>query len=473
MKKKAQIIYTAVFLALCTAPLAFMPLVKADETAENRELSQMPQLISEGQVNTSWGNEFETFFSEHFAFRNQLVTLDGLMKSDIFHTSSNEKVIVGSDGWLYYAEAVGSYTGEDAMTDRKIWRTAKTLSLMQEHFEGEGRRFLFFSAPNKSSVYPQHMPKRYIKSDLPTNLQRLSSPLDEMGVSYIEIAPLFLESGKTLYQTRDSHWTNEGALLAYNAAADALEMPHDDFSQVEFESRNVWHADLDGMLFPSYERLSDQMVYDYDFTFEYRGNFVDEDDLLIKTKCEGGQSNLLMYRDSFGRAFYPFAAQNANKAFFSRETPYRTSLADEADADYVILEIVERNLGNITAAAPMMYAPVREMDFSATIDESDSNVCIAEDKPKWIKLFGALDEKYFDDDSEILITLENESAIYGFEAFPIYESELLEDEKDSDFGFSLMIDKGSVPSGSYEVYAYVRNGDEYICTNSLREITVE
>ena len=68
------------------------------------------------------------------------------------------------------------------------------------------------------------MPRRYTKSTTGANLERLPEKLDECGVRYISLVPMFAESDSTLYLERDSHWTNEGALMAYNAAADALEM---------------------------------------------------------------------------------------------------------------------------------------------------------------------------------------------------------------------------------------------------------
>lgn len=472
MNKKVQLAYVSAFLLICAAPLACMPFFKSDENAENRKLSEMPSLVSDGSINTSWGTEFETYFSEHFAFRSSLVTLDSLIKSKVFKTSSSDKVIVGSDGWLYYAETLPDYTGANAMSERKLYRTAKTLALMQEHFEADGRSFLFFCAPNKNSVYPEQMPARYVKSSAPSNLERLPRWLDECGVNHLELLPLFRESDKRLYLTRDSHWTNEGALIAYNAAADALGLEHDDLSSCPHHTETVWHADLDGMLFPSYEVLSDQEIFEKEFTFEYSGIFTGEDDILIKTRSGSSGGNLLMYRDSFGRAFYPYAAENAEKACFSRETPYRTSLADDIDAECVILEIVERNLEKLTSSAPYMTSPSRAMNFSSSVKKSEENSCTTSLKNNTLRIYGSLDPVYFADDSDIFVTLETDGAIYGFEAFPIFEAELLEADSDSDFGYSVSIDTTAIPPANYEVYAYVKTGDKYICTAPLAEITI-
>lgn len=474
MNKKIQISYIAVFMVMCSLPLLCLPLFPEESNAEKRELSQFPSISADGGgFNKDWSSQFETYFSEHFAFRSKLVTLGSVMRSEIFRTSPVEKVTVGKNDWLYFSETLPDYTGENAMSGRRVYCTAKTVALMQEHFETDGRKFLFFCAPNKNSVYPENMPSRYIKSASPSNRERINETLGEMGVSNIDITELFESRDEVLYLSRDSHWTNEGALLAYNAAADKLGIEHDDFSSCSFTRENVWHADLDEMLYPSFERLSEQTVYDIDFTFDYAGGFTGEDDLLIKTaNADAAGGNLLMYRDSFGRAFYPYAAQNANRAYFSRETPYNTSYADDINADCVILEIVERNLPNLTASAPLMNAPSRTLDVSASIDTSDENICDISAQGKKIKLCGRLDEKYFKDDSDIYITLETDGAVYAYEAFPIYESDVLGDTTQSDFGFSLTIDKTAVPAGDYEIDAYIKNGADFICTGALGNISL-
>ena len=468
--------YIAAFLAVCIAPTALLPIVGSDENSENRELSEMPSFVEDGHVNSNWGNEFETYFSEHFALRGKLVTLDSLIKSSVFKTSSNEKVTVGKNGWLYFSETLPDYTGQGRMSDRRVHNTAKTLQLLREHFESDGRQFLFICAPNKNTLYPENMPSRFIRSSEPTNLDRLTGLLGQYSVDSISIAEVFGEYDRPLYLQRDSHWTNEGAAIAFNAAADSLGWEHIDYTEYPHSVERVWHGDLDGMLFPSYERLSDQVVYDVDAGFEYAGSFLDEDDLLIKTANKNGSGRLLMYRDSFGRAFYPIAAHSAEKAYFSRELPYKTALADEVEADYVILEVVERNLANITSKAPFMNAPAREIDISASIEDGD-NSCEYKIKGKSLKMWGVLDEKYFSDDSDILITLENEDGRYCWEPFPIYESsgdDAGSDENDirQDYGFSLTIDKSELPEGVYEVYGYIEKNGEYICTQALAEVQI-
>ncbi len=474
LKKKLQIIYIILFFAICITPVVCMPFVKADETAENRKLSEMPSFAKEdGSANLDWPSEFETYLSEHFAFRQELVTFDSVQKAEIFQTSSNEKIVVGDNDWLYFASTLDDYMSRNTLSERRIDNTAKTLKLIQEYAEENGAEFLFISAPNKNTVYPQNMPSRYVKSGEPNNLEMLSAVLDEYEVNQIVLKDLFLSQDKVLYHSRDSHWTNEGAVLVHNAIMDKLGIEHNDFSDVNHHTEQCWEGDLDSMIFPTLNILSEEEIYDIDYSFEYIGSFQTVDDMLIRTVNGNREHSILMYRDSFGRSLYPFIAENTFKAEFSREIPYRLNMLSTFPAEYVVLEIVERNIPNITEKAPIMAAPSRSLDISADIYKSDKNVCEVKKENGMLKIHGILDEYYFKGKTDIYVTFEGENGVFCFEAFPICEAELLGDDEQSDFGFSLYVDTTDIPSGEYSVNAYIGDSDDLICTDEIYSIIID
>lgn len=464
--RKTRIIFIVLFFVACIIPTAFMPFVSVNETAESRKLSEMPSFLTEdGKPNLDWSVQFETYLSEHFAFRQNLVTLDSLVKSNVFKVSSNEKVITGKNGWLYFASTLDDYLSRNTMSQRGINNTAKTLSLIQEYVESCDAEFVFICSPNKNTIYPQNMPDRYIPTGDASNLSNLYEAMKLYSVNYIDLKALFLAQDKTLYLSRDSHWNNEGALLVTNSLLDYFDVEHDDFSAVPHHSQLCWEGDLDSMIFPVMHNLCEQEIYDYTPSFNYISNFKTEDDMTIKTIKEGKTARMLMFRDSFGRSLYPFISENIYKAEFSRETPYRLSLMKDIDAQFVVIEIVERNIPNITKAAPAVPALARPLDVSARVVKSSLNKCYVTEKSGMTKIYGLLDEQYFDDTSDIYITLES-SSIFCYEAFPVCETELLNIDN-SDYGFSLFVDTNVLPADIYKVNAYIKNNDDFICTDEL------
>ncbi len=76
--------------------------------------------------------------------------------------------------------------------------------------------------------------------------------------------------------------------------------------------------------------------------------------MIISTANDGGNKSVLMFRDSFGNALYPFAANDFEQARFSRALPY--DLTDIGAYDLVVIEIVERNIGNLLEYPPVLEA---------------------------------------------------------------------------------------------------------------------
>ncbi|MBR6647047.1 MAG: hypothetical protein IKL09_05970, partial [Clostridia bacterium] len=74
-------IYSALFLTVCLVPAVCTPFFKGDASKEKRESAKLPSFLNEGKINTAFFKEFENYFSENFAFRQQLVTADGRLKS--------------------------------------------------------------------------------------------------------------------------------------------------------------------------------------------------------------------------------------------------------------------------------------------------------------------------------------------------------------------------------------------------------
>ena len=72
------------------------------------------------------------------------------------------------------------------------------------------------------------------------------------------------------------------------------------------------------------------------------------DDLKIQTVCEAGNGkSVLVYRDSFGRAMIPYMGEIFNQCTFNRSTPYNLELVAQTECDYVLIEIVERNIADL------------------------------------------------------------------------------------------------------------------------------
>jgi hypothetical protein len=291
---------------------------------------------------------------------------------------------------------------------------------MQEAAEGQGARFLFTVAPNKNTLYGSYMPARYPAAQGDSNLTRLAAELARENVAYLDLETLLEDQDAVLYRRYDSHWTNAGAALAGDAILEALEVPFTPFYGTASTVVEGAPGDLYQMLYPTGTDLDEDVTYDRAFTFTYDSPIRSaEDNRIVTSSDTASGGRLVLFRDSFGNALYPFLAENFQSALFSRANPYDLTLA--ADADAVVIELVERNLDWILTRPAILAAPIRTLDDPVTADPSRTATATVTDGDLdgYVRLSGCLDGPV-DDDSPIYLRLGDTL----YEASPAGDGEL-------------------------------------------------
>lgn len=343
-------IFTAAFLLLCILPSAGMLFLPPTEAAANERLTPVPQLKNEdGSWNQNVLDDATNYIADHFALRQEMVTANAMLQTGLLATSPAEDVIYGTDGWLYYAETLDDYQNRATLTDEEVRQIAQTIADMQAYCEARGAQFVFTIAPNKNSLYPEHMPARYLQSDSPGNYEKLKPLLEEYGVHYADLFTFLSEQDEILYLKTDSHWTNRGAALAHDFLMETLGLPHTAFAEAEYTTAETHRGDLYEMLYP--KGMAREAQQAYETTFSYVSEPRTAEDILIQTtNPDAPNGRLLLCRDSFGNALHPFLAEDFREATITRQMPY--PLEQVQAGDTVIMEIVERNLANLLKYPP-------------------------------------------------------------------------------------------------------------------------
>lgn len=375
MKRQAgYIIFIAVFLLLCLVPSAGMLLADRGDgsSGANEVLSALPALRDgEGGFHADYLAQLSAYVEDNYFLRQELVTAWSALNHRVFRTSISEDVVLGRDGWLYFGGTLEDYTGSRPLDEGEIAGAARNLALMREYCEGLGARFLFTIAPNKNSMYPEHMPALPVFSAR-RSADSLREALAAEGVDYLDLFAVFGGQSETLYFPRDSHWNSRGAALAADSVNAALGRSSGYFSG-PFSPQTVHRGDLYAMLYPAGEELDTDMVYGGALEFTYDAPIRSAENLTILTSGSR-EGSLLMFRDSFGNLLYPYLADSFGRALFSRATAYRLNLAGEREADCVVVELVERNLRYLLENVPVMPAPLREAPEARA--EGDTSVSL-------------------------------------------------------------------------------------------------
>ena len=351
--KTAYLIVTALFFLSCAFFSLGMLIPGAAETADGGD---MPRLVTEEGISPTWRDDFENWFSKHFAYRDRLVTAFSHLRESVFRTG-NDQVIVGKNGFLFFSETLDCYTGANPMTEEELEDAAEAVANLSAYAAERGVPFLFVCAPNKNTVYGEYMPssipKREEETDV-SDLTRLLNLLDGRGVKTLDLRPV-LEAEKNagdrlLYHKRDTHWNGEGARIAAKAILEAVGWEVPDWTNRPLTAvTKTFEGDLDSLLYPGEERYSEDFVLALEDGFIYKGNYRTPMDMRVETenRMMAGHGSVLMFRDSFGNALIPQIGNAAEHVLFNRANPYRIDMIDGGGYDLVILEIAERNLRDL------------------------------------------------------------------------------------------------------------------------------
>jgi len=345
--------FTAAFLllglTLSMGTLVFGP----SKGGANEQLSSRPRLIlGDGSWNPDYLSDAASWYSDHFFLRQELISVNNLVSAKFFGISGSDSVILGKDGWLYYADTLADYADTNEMAERELFGAANNLALMAEYCRNNGKKFLFAMAPNKNSLYPMNMPER-IPRGSNGNRKGLFAWLESMEVPYVDLFERFGREDEVLYFAHDSHWNSKGAALGADAINAGFGVKSD-YYHSNFTQMQPHEGDLYEMLYPAFRDREGDPVYPGELKFTYTGNGKAPDSITLETAGEG-EGKLLAYRDSFGNLLYPYLADTYGEVLFSRATVYDLT----PDADYVLIELVERNIKYLLTYVPVMPSPVR------------------------------------------------------------------------------------------------------------------
>lgn len=337
-------IFIVLFLLLCIIPSAGMLLFPEATVMANETLSAKPELFyADGKMNTQILEQVTAYVADHFAFRAQMVTAGSLLQTKLLATSPVEDVVYGRDSWLYFKKTLEDYRNAPTLSHDEAAQIADVIAQLQEYCETQGANFLLTIAPNKNSLYSEHMPARYLQQEADGNYEILLPYLINRNINYLDLFYFFNGQEKVYYYKTDSHWTNEGAALVHQLIMESLALPYTNFATMTYEAEYTHTGDLYEMLYPTGLLREETQVYPT--TFSYVSEPRTAEDILIETRSEAGQGRLIFCRDSFGNALYPFLAEDFAEAVITRQTPY--PIEDVKQGDTVIIEIVERNLPNL------------------------------------------------------------------------------------------------------------------------------
>ncbi len=337
-----------------------------DASLEKRRLARLPKMPSDIASLRKFPALFERYFRDHMGSRNWLVKQYSriLLWLD---TSPKYTVILGKNDWLFYADesVLQDYQNTELFTKEQLRIWGDSLVVRQKALAEKGIDYLFVIAPNKHTIYGEHLPDHIIKKQAKSRYDQIAEYIEQhTDVNFLDLRPALLEAKKydLLYWERDTHWNRVGAAVAQKALANKLIEMGYSISLVVSDFDNWEHTykrnmDLVGALGGA--RTIEEEGRSYDLSnlpckkFKQGDQAWGKDNKKVthvrKSICSSKQKNLVMFRDSFSIEMTPFLSN------YFYEAKYIWSLPDEEtfknfislNTDLVIEERVERKLRHL------------------------------------------------------------------------------------------------------------------------------
>lgn len=466
-KKIFPVVFTTACLLCCVIPFAGMVVAPSNEAVGNEQQTKLPTLKSDdGAFNTEYLSQLGDYFSTHYALRPQIMSVDSEIQSKVFGTSNLDSVVAGKNNRLYYSATLDNYLGRNLMSGRALFNTRHNLELTQEYLNENNVKFLFTVAPNKNTLYPDNMPYYYnCKGSDQSNLENFTSSLKNSKLNYCDLLKKLESYDETLYLEQDSHWSNKGALIAYNEILDTIGKAHNTYENAPAKREKNFYGDLGKMLYPSTQQPEYNYEYDINQTYSYVTPTKSVEEAIIASKNDKATGSLYMYRDSFGNALLPYFANAYNSAYFTKTFPINLSFeVMTKQSDTVIFEIAERNLIWFAQNPPVI--PAKELSAPQSAKAADNKFSakakVSEVNMQFVNVSGSVDSKLCSDNSEIIVMLEDKDGTdRAFEAFTTSDD-------NSDYCYQAYIPAEYLNPNSVEISVVIKNGSEYLKTSAQK-----
>jgi alginate O-acetyltransferase complex protein AlgJ len=262
------------------------------------------------------------------------------------------RVIEGKDGWLYLGEDVESAC-EPKLPMPEVFDRLRAL---RSAVESSGRKLVLVVAPDKVTTVPEFLPARYFGADCSVAARQRfwNSVSSETGAVDLRAAlrNAAIQHKGPVYQQLDSHWLTEGGLVMVRAIAERVQPG----STRTWKFRDAGSAEHPAGLPPLLGQAAGMKINRFDLApdgVNFREKKLSEPfpEARRSTQSAGTgvvRPKVFMLGDSFAAPMASYLSAACADFTFQHLTTVSDDLAGTArrmaDAEVVVVEVVERNL---------------------------------------------------------------------------------------------------------------------------------
>lgn len=360
---RIDIVFLAVFFGLLYVPMLHIDDGETSEK-EKRMLAPYQPLFKDGQINFSYGKDFEKWYNDRFFGRERLIKRWDELKYTLSGKESRS-ALRGEDYWLFYKgnNSVQNFRNAVLFSKEELEKIGENLTELHNWAEKHNKHFYYFIAPDKNKVYGEYFPD-YIKKVRPDEEGRAYQLVNYLRKNTPVRAMYPLKELKEhkkdglVYWKNDTHWNEYGAYIGYQVLMKEISRNFPDLKAVQpvFDQEYVFDGDMGGMISMKKEWYKDTY---------YKRSALRSSCRLVSTEENGAgnlfclnpdmKRNLFIMRDSFSENLEPYLNATFKKMYMKwRYGLFSRDMEELADSDVIVLETVERMLPELlTLSLPM------------------------------------------------------------------------------------------------------------------------
>jgi hypothetical protein len=222
-RRIGELITTAVFLVGIALPVGgrFLDEGADTSTLPERRAPAPPPTLDRGLLRIP--REFDAWLNDSFGFRRYLIRWHNIVKLFGFQVEPTDRLLLGRDRWLFTTGNVvlDAYRGAFQLTEHELELWRRMLEDRHDWLAKRGIEYVFLVAPDKPDVYPEQLPRAYVRGAT-TPLDQLLAHMEARSEVRVLDVREPLRAAKAddraddyLYYPHGTHWSERGALVGY------------------------------------------------------------------------------------------------------------------------------------------------------------------------------------------------------------------------------------------------------------------
>ena len=343
--------------------------VQKDEfvsSVENRNLARIPALPHSLASFIEYPEKFNSYYADNFGFRGLLNEAYFMLTDKRINKTPFDDVTFGQNEWLFlgsikpgydrYDDPIGDAINKNLFTKEELNDFARSLIKIDDWLKNRGIEYLYIIAPNKHTIYFEHLPDYIKKINDKSAMDQLMSYLKKhTNVNVLDLRDCLFDEKKKhqVYFKSDTHWNHYGAnvvqyeILKKIRSLFPLQINPHLLGYNQFSIESMQGGDLAGIA-----KIQNVVETDPKPIFE-KGclprnetpeNTGEKTHTLV---CETKKLNAIIFRDSFFEALKPYISRQFNRSTYiwgRVDYSLLTEFIEKEKPDIVIEEVIERAL---------------------------------------------------------------------------------------------------------------------------------